>query len=284
MKKQKVIISVIVFLICFAIVAYFTGWLDTFLGRKFVISEINLELIKCPAGTFTMGSPKEELGRAEKPKYVYWDSEELHSVCITKPFYIGKYEITQSLYIALMDKNPSKYVGINNPIDSVTYDEAKAFCDKLNLKYLNQLPQGYKFDLPTEAQWEYACRAGTNTALNNGKNLTNSKGTCPNLDEVAWYEENSNKTTHPIGQKKPNAWGIYDMHGNVYEWCRDYYGEYPNSAVTDPIGKKSYFARVIRGGGFDFSADYCRSARRGQEDDDHRFYMLGFRVALVPVE
>ena len=89
MKKQKVIISVIVFLICFAIVAYFTGWLDTFLGRKFVISEINLELIKCPAGTFTMGSPKEELGRAEKPKYVYWDSEELHSVCITKPFYIG---------------------------------------------------------------------------------------------------------------------------------------------------------------------------------------------------
>ncbi|MBR4329058.1 MAG: formylglycine-generating enzyme family protein [Candidatus Riflebacteria bacterium] len=178
----------------------------------------------------------------------------------------------------------TRYVGVNNPIDSVTYNEAKAFCDKLNLKYLNQLPQGYKFDLPTESQWEYACRAGTKTALNNGKNLTTTKGSCPNLDEVAWYEENSNKTTHSVGQKKPNAWGIYDMHGNVLEWCRDWYGEYPYSAVTDPIGKKSYFARVIRGGGFAFSANYCRSARRGQEDDDRGFYMLGFRVALVPID
>ena len=244
-------------------------------NETFIIKEINLEMVKCPEGSFMMGSPNEELGRS--------DSESLHLVTISKPFYIGKYEVTQSQYSTLMDKNPSKFIGANNPVETVSYDDAKAFCDKMNLKYLNILPKGYKFALPTEAQWEYACRAGTNTALNNGKNLTKEDGAYPNLDEVAWYSENSGKTTHEVGQKKPNAWGIYDMHGNVFEWCRDWYGEYPKEDVTDPAGAYNGSSRVFRGGGRDCIARYSRSAFRFNYYHDYRGGRLGFRLALVPV-
>ncbi len=148
------------------------------LDETFVIEEINLEMVKCPEGRFMMVSPNNELGRNA--------SESQHLVTITKPFYIGKYEVTQSQYSALMGNNPSKIRTRNRPVEMVSYDDAKAFCDKMNLKYLNILPKGYKFDLPTEAQWEYACRAGTKTALNSGMNLTKTTS-CPNVNEVAWY-------------------------------------------------------------------------------------------------
>ena len=223
-----------------------------------------------------MGSPEEDLGRRE--------NEKLHLVTITKPFYIGKYEVTQSQYSAFMDKNPSNFIGANNPVESVSYEDAKAFCDKMNLKYLNILPKGYKFALPTEAQWEYACRAGTNTALNNGKNLTKDQGACPNLDEVAWYDENSGKTTHEVGQKEPNAWGIYDMHGNVWEWCKDWVGQYPKDDVTDPTGAYSGSYRVLRGGCWCLSTKFCRSAGRFGYFPEARGDSFGFRLALVPVE
>lgn len=258
-------------------------------NETFVIKEINLEMVKCPAGSFMMGSPEQEhakvkefVGGFHKDLFKFEYNEKLHLVTFTKPFYIGKYEVTQSQYVALMGKNPSKFIGANNPVEMVSYDEAKAFCDNLNLKYLNILPQGYKFALPTEAQWEYACRAGTNTALNNGKNLTTSDSACPNLDEVAWYDKNASGTTHIVGQKKPNAWGIYDMHGNVYEWCRDWYGVYPNEDVIDPIGANGGSYRVNRGGGWGYFAVYCRSASRCY----YPVYCgsdLGFRVALVPI-
>ena len=244
-------------------------------NETFTIKEINLEMVKCPEGSFMMGSPEEELGRGK--------DEKLHLVTITKPFYIGKYEVTQSQYSALMDKNPSKFIGANNPVENVSYEDAKAFCDKMNLKYLNILPKGYKFALPTEAQWEYACRAGTNTALNNGKNLTKVEGACPNLDEVGWYTENSGKTTHEVGQKKPNAWGIYDMHGNVWEWCRDWYGEYPKDDVTDPTGAYSGLFRVSRGGSWISLARGCCSAARRNDFPGDWDDFLGFRLALVPV-
>lgn len=262
-------------------------------NETFVIKEINLEMVKCPESSFMMGSPDEEhkttkelfnniFEHKDAVKFDY--SEKLHLVTFTKPFYIGKYEVTQSQYSALMDKNPSEFIGANNPVEMVSYDDAKAFCDKMNLKYLNILPKGYKFDLPTEAQWEYACRAGTNTALNNGKNLTKEEGACPNLDEVAWYSKNSGKTTHEVGQKKPNAWGIYDMHGNVWEWCKDWYGEYPKEDVTDPTGAFSGgLLRVLRGGGWVNGAGDCRSAYRCFNDPDLRIFTLGFRLALVPV-
>ena len=273
MNKSVFINSLFVIAVCVALISL-TGCCS---GNTFVIKEINLELVKCPAGSFMMGSPKEELGRS--------DDEKLHLVTITKPFYIGKFEVTQSQYVALMEKNPSEFVNQNNPVESVSYYDAKAFCDKLNSKYINILPKGYKFDLPTEAQWEYACRAGTTTALNNGKNLTKVDGACFNVDEVAWYGENSGKTTHEVGQKKPNAWGIYDMHGNVFEWCRDWYGEYPTSEANDPQGPDNGSKRVERGGYYWLGADLCRSAFRFREEYyDRGSSSVGFRVALVPID
>ena len=153
----------------------------------------------------------------------------------------------------------------------------------MNSTYRNLIPNGYKFDLPTEAQWEYACRAGTTTSLNSGKNIT-SNGSCYNLDEVGWYSNNSDGYTHEVGQKKPNAWGIYDMHGNVWEWCRDWYGDYPSASVTDPTGPNGGSNRVLRGGSWFSDARDCRSADRINYYPGSRSNELGFRLALVPVE
>ncbi len=250
-------------------------------NESFVIKELDLELIKCPAGSFMMGSPNDEAYRN--------DDEKSHLVTFTKPFFIGKYEVTQSQYEAVMCKNLSKFKGANKPVEMVSWEDANLFCNKMNLKYLNILPEGYKFALPTEAQWEYACRAGTYTALNSGKNLTTKNGWCSNLDEVAWYYNNSKETTHEVGLKKPNAWGIYDMHGNVYEWCYDWYGEYHSEAVVDPIKTTIETTigtrRVLRGGSWESLAKVCRSAYRDHcdpSDYNIREY-FGFRVVLAPV-
>ena len=141
---------------------------------------------------------------------------------------------------------------------------------------------GYKFSLPTEAQWEYACRAGTTTALNNDKNLTDEKYNCPNLYEVAWYDwQNKESTTHPVGQKKSNAWGLYDMHGNVDEWCDDCRGDYPSGAVTDPMGPTAGLFQRFRGGSWNEPARFCRSAYRACYLPSDRFSNLGLRLALV---
>ena len=181
-------------------------------------------------------------------------------------------------------KESSKFKGVFRPVESVSWYEAKAFCKKLNTKYPEFLPSGYKFDLPTEAQWEYACRAGTTTALNNNKDLTTINGFCENLDEVGWYNKNSNGKTHPVGQKKPNYWGIYDMHGNVWEWCRDWYGEYGEADVKDPLGAFEGSFRVLRGGSWHFKALGCRSAIRNRNFPDKKSNRIGFRLAIVPIK
>ena len=258
-------------------------------------SDIGLEMVACPAGSFMIGSLKAiyklpkgslnaflgievlrngELGRSY--------DEIQHNVTISKPFYLGKYPVTQKLYEAVMGNNPSDCKGKNNPVECISWNDAKSFCDKLNKKFALQLPKGYRFDLPTEAQWEYACRAGTTTALNNGKDLTSETGSFSNLDEVAWYDKNSDSKTHPVGQKKPNAWGIYDMHGNVWEWCRDWYGDYPKGHVADPVGPSTDSDRVSRGGSWCNSARFCRSANRYYTYPDRRNDFLGFRLVLVP--
>ena len=235
-----------------------------------------LEMVQIEPGTFIMGSPANELG--------CYDVEKQHQVTLTKRFYLGKYPVTQKEYQAVMGNNPSYFKGDNLPVEKVSWDDAQRFCSKLNDLKRNELPAGYRFDLPTEAQWEYACRAGMTTALNNGLNLTSKDGRCPHLDEVAWYGENSDRKTHPVGQKKPNAWGLYDMHGNVYEWCNDLYADYPSRAVTDPTGPASGSNRVLRGGSWDNNAQYCRSAFRYGNDPSNRNSNVGFRVALVPVQ
>jgi formylglycine-generating enzyme required for sulfatase activity len=228
------------------------------------VPDLNLEMAYIRPGTFTMGS--ENGDSDEKP---------LTRVTLTKGYWLGKTEVTQGQYEALMGANPSNFknAGRDAPVEQVSWDEAMQFCRKLTERerQAGRLPDGYEYTLPTEAQWEYACRAGT-TADYAG-----------NLDAMAWYNQNSGNTTHPVAQKQANAWGLYDMHGNVWEWCRDWYGNYQGGSVTDPTGPTSGSFRVYRGGGWDLDAGCCRSAVRfgyvpGGRGDD-----LGFRLALGSV-
>ena len=249
-----------------------------------IFYEIMNNMVECPAGKFMMGSNSGILGiGAELGR----NSDEIqHQVIISKPYKIGKYPVTQKIFKIIMGFNGAnkEYGGYDKPVVNVSWNNAQKFCNILNLIFSYKLPIGYKFDLPTEAQWEYACRAGTNSALNNGKNLTKTEGLCINLDEVAWYHQNSNDELYSVGQKKPNAWGIYDMHGNVREWCRDWYGSYPCITVTDPIGPNNGNCRVVRGGTWESFAKDCRSVSRDKEAPDSAFHSNGFRLALVSVE
>jgi formylglycine-generating enzyme required for sulfatase activity/serine/threonine protein kinase len=207
-----------------------------------------------PGGTFTMG-----------------DGNEAHQVTLTQPFELGVYEVTQEQYEAVMGTIPSKFKGLQNPVQTVSWNDAVEFCRKLS-----ELPAekkaGYVYRLPTEAEWEYACRAGTTTTYSFGDSDSE-------LGEYAWYRDNSGNTTHPVGKKKPNAWGLYDMHGNVFEWCQDWYGNYPSGSVTDPTGAASGRGRVLRGGSFDFQTSLVRSAYRDYVLPGFRLYTVGFRPA-----
>ncbi len=201
-----------------------------------------------------------------------------HRVRITKPFYLGKYLVTQEQWQAVMGNNPSEFKGPKNPVERVSWDDCQKFLEKLNAKIGTQ--RG-KFVLPTEAQWEYACRAGSTTRYCFGDDESG-------LGEYAWYYANSEKKTHPVGEKKPNAWGLYDMHGNVQESCQDWYddGYYAKSPTDDPTGPAMDTDHVLRGGSWRRPASDCRSASR---DLDVRGYHvsdlnLGFRVSQVPVD
>jgi formylglycine-generating enzyme required for sulfatase activity/predicted Ser/Thr protein kinase len=247
-----------------------------FTGTVMLPGDVKLELVKIKAGGFIMGSPEGELGR--------FSDEEQHQVTLTKDFWLGKYEVTQSQYETLMGTNPSSFTGANLPVENVSWVDAMAFCRKLNERYRDRLPAGYEFTLPTEAQWEYACRAGTTTALNSGKDLSNETYHCENLRELGWYGyNNAENSTHPVGQKKPNAWGLYDMHGNAWEWCRDWYGSYAGAA-TDPTGPTTGSFRVCRGGSWIINARSCRSAFRSHISPGYRHNALGFRLALASVQ
>ena len=231
-----------------------------------------VKIVMCwiPPGEFLMGSPEDEVGHR--------DGETQHWVSISQGFWLGKYQATQAQWQAVMRNNPSRWQDSNLPVETVSWDdisEPGGFMDKIN----RFAAAGEGFSLPTEAQWEYACRAGTVTALNSGKNLTSVIGTCPNLDEVAWYGENSGKKTHLVGQKQANAWGLHDMHGNVWEWCVDWHGGYTSEPLVDPRGPDSGWNRVIRGGSSCLDSYYCRVARRGKNDSGDTYYGFGFRVA-----
>ena len=194
-----------------------------------------------------------------------------HEVTLSKPFYMGVTEVTQAQYEAVMGTNPSKIKGATNPVEMVSWNDATEFCKKLSEK-TRQVVR-----LPTEAEWEYACRAGTQTAYSFGDDPSA-------LGDYAWYGKNSGGTTHPVSQKKPNAWGLYDMHGNVWEWCADWYADYPQGPVTDPSGPATGVirARVWRGGSWDFDDTVrFRCAFRDCRDPTYRDCNLGFRCAMT---
>ena len=231
-----------------------------------------------PPGEFVMGSPKDELGRS------LWQTQ--HRVTITQGFWLGKYEVTQAQWQAVMGSNPSYFKNANLPVEQVSWDdisEPGGFVAAANCF----APADWRFSLPTEAQWEYACRAGTTTALNSGKNLTSREGACPHLDEVAWYDENSGGMTHPGGLKMANACGLHDMHGNLWEWCADWAdwtGDYPTGPVADPLGSDSRSCRrVARGGAWVNGAYDCRAAARANSYPATSGRHVGFRLARITV-
>ena len=217
-----------------------------------------------PAGRFLMGSPANEKGR--------YEGELQHEVILTNPFYMGIYPVTQGEYERVMGSNPSRFKGERHPVESVSWDDVMAYIERLN-SLAEEVNLGRRYRLPTEAEWEYACRAGSGTAYFFGDEESR-------LGDYAWYGSNSARRTHPVGQKKPNAWGLHDMHGNVWEWCLDWDGDYPNSAVTDPSGPIDGSRRVFRGGGWGSGAASCRSASRSRDDPSYRYSSLGFRLAL----
>ncbi len=212
-----------------------------------------------------MGSPLDEAERGD-------DEGPQTEVALTQDFFLAATDITQGQYTAIMGVNPSEFkkAGLDAPVENVSWDEAMAFCQKLAAqeRAAGLLPSGYTITLPTEAQWEYACRAGS-TGAYTGEPA-----------EMSWYGDNSGGTTHPVATKQPNAWGFYDMSGNVYQWCLDWYGKYPGGSVKDWAGPAAGKFHVLRGGSWYYGEAYCRSAYRDY-DPGFTGNILGLRVALV---
>ena len=231
------------------------------ISKNFTSPSTGMEFVLITAGKFMMGSPFGEQGRD--------DSEgSAHEVIIKNPFYMGKYPVTQKQWEKIMGSNPSKFRGEDRPVESVSWNDVQEFIKKLNEK-----ESAGKYRLPSESEWEYACRAGTTTRYSFGDDESK-------LVDYAWYGENSGSETHPVSQKNPNPWGLYGMHGNVWEWCQDKWHDNYDGAPSDGSawenGSSSY--RVDRGGGWSYDARGCRSAFRNWLVPDFRFDVLGFRV------
>jgi len=239
------------------------------LGMKFVYIQ---------PGTFMMGSPPDEPGR--------YDDEILHKVTLTKGFYMQTTQVTQKQWKAIMENNPSEFKGgifkgnrNNCPVENISWYDVQEF-----IKRLNRKEETDKYRLPTEAEWEYACRAGTTTPFYFGRCLLTDQVNYDGKYPLEGCPKGQyRRKTVPVGSFAPNAWGLYDMHGNVWEWCQDWYEEYPSVAVTDPTGPSmGRWHRVIRGGGWNRHAKYCRSASRIISPSDNRAGNLGFRLVRLP--
>ena len=238
--------------------AIINGWTAPS-NNEFTVNGVSFKMIKVEGGTFDMGATPEQ------QDYDY-DEKPVHSVILSN-YMIGETEVTQELWQAVMGNNPSDSKGTNKPVECVSWNDCQTFISKLN--HLT----GKKFRLPTEAEWEYAARGGKQSK---GYQYSGSN----NLDNVAWYWDNSNRTTQIVKTKQPNEFGIYDMSGNVYEWCQDWYGSYNSSTQTNPTGPNSGSSRVIRGGSWSNGAGSCRSTNRNDFSPDYRGINLGVRLAL----
>jgi len=251
-------------------------------GQRFyraVAMETLTNMVFIPPGTFRMGSPTNEVDR-------HSDEGPQTDVVISRGFWMGKYEVTQGEYLAVRGNNPSYFqppnttADNNRPVERVSWFDATNYCATLTQleRTAGRIPTNCAYRLPTEAEWEYACRGWTSTRLSYGDDLGYT-----DLTKYAWYDGNSVGTTHPVGQKLPNPWGLHDMHGNVWEWCQDWYGNYPGGIVVDPRGSGAGSYRVLRGGTWSSVAGFCRSAGRfiliGPGDWGSS---LGFRAVLAP--
>ena len=228
-----------------------------------------MEFILCPAGTFMMGATRVWKYRGVGGGDMINDKP-VHQVRLTRPFYIGKYLVTQTQWREVMGNTPSRFKGGEHPVEQISWNNVQEFVKKLNET------EGHKrYRLPTEAEWEYAARSGTTTEFFWGEDENK-------LDEYAWFD--SEKSTHPVGQKMANPWGLHDVYGNLCEWVQDWYGEtyYANSLETDPPGPAAGTDRVVRGGCWYDPAGYCRSAVRCHYAPDIWFCNIGFRLALSP--
>jgi formylglycine-generating enzyme required for sulfatase activity len=231
-------------------------------------NDFGMTFVLIQPGTFVMGSPEGETGR---------DSDEVqHHVTLTQKYYLQTTEVTQGQWKAVMGSNPSDFssCGDDCPVEQVSWEDAQAFIEKLN-----QHENANRYSLPTEAQWEYAARAGSTTALANGNLVETNCSLDTNLNAMGWYCGNADSKTHQVAQKQPNAWGLYDMHGNVYEWCQDWYDSYPDISVTDPGGASSGSSRVLRGGSWSYYALSCRSAKRSNDYPGRRNSIFGLRLS-----
>jgi formylglycine-generating enzyme required for sulfatase activity len=240
---------------------------------KQITNSIGMKLVLIPAGEFLMGSDK-----ADDPD-AYRDEQPRHRVRITRPFYLGATEVTQGQYRTVMGRDPSDFKGSDDlPVEQVSWSDAVAFCGKLNERESGSL-RGWIYRLPTEAEWEYACRAGSTARYSSGNDAAS-------LGEFAWYEGNAGGRTHPVGQKRPNAFNLHDMHGNVWEWCQDGYKPdyYRESPAADPPGPSVASARVIRGGCWFDDPRFARSANRDGHWSEFRNYNLGFRLVRARVQ
>ena len=228
--------------------------------KTYYANGVAFQMVEVRGGTFTMGATSEQGSDAKS------DEKPAHKVTLSD-YYIGKTEVTQALWKAVMGNNPSSFKGENLPVECISWNDCKAFISKLNSL------TGKRFRMPTEAEWEYAARGGSKSR---GYKYSGSN----TLDDVAWYWDNSGRKTHEVGTKKPNELGLYDMSGNVWEWCSDWYGDYSSSAQTNPKGPDSGTYRVYRGGSWDGDARDCRCSGRHDYGPDYRGSYLGLRLCL----
>ena len=324
MKRTIVIVTAVILAFGAALPGDNAAELSALKAKKWTVPKLDLKMVRIPAGSFVMGSGKTEPDRRA--------DETRHKVTISRPFYMGAYEVTQKQYYDLMlpgfdhagwqfARGPihagtalfyrsrsgrSNYEGgelnLKQPMECVTWEKAREFCRKVTQleRKAGRLPKGYVYRLPTEAEWEYACRAGSKGRYN----VKGEKDTAEHLKSPKFINSFANVAEGKpidVGQKKPNAWGLYDMHGNVYEWCLDWYGPYPSGEVKDPTGPAEGERRVARGGCFNGAlphsppgvipqrdayktiGPFIRSASRYRFRPDVGFYgILGFRVVLAP--
>ncbi len=240
--------------------------------KALTIKGVDFAFRWCPAGTFQMGSPEDE----EKRYY----NETRHKVTLTKGFWMLETSVTKGMYRAITGSNPSCFEsGDNYPVERVSWFDSQSFCESLNA--LGVAPAGFAFRLPTEAEWEYACRAGTNTPYFWGSTLNGDKANCNGRYPYGSVSKGRClEKTSAVGSYPPNGWGLSDMHGNVYDWCADWFGAYGAGPQTDPTGPTSGSYRVVRGGSWFLSAEFCRSAYRHANGPTYRSIHYGFRLVL----